>query len=387
MKLWRITTLLMVSVLILTGCNLPIAPSGTPTGSAGVLTQVAVTVDAMRTEQTQQTLQVTVTPSAPVAATPTPADTLAAATPTSPPPTSTVQACDQALFVQDVTVPDGSRFGPGQVFTKTWRLKNIGTCTWSSAYTLVFTSGDALGASPSVNLSGSLEPNQSVDLSVEMKAPATVGKYTSWWKLRNAGGVDFEAPFYTLIEVVASTLTPTASLTPGSTPTSSPPGVVYDFAANACQAEWLSAAGVLPCPGQTGDIGGFVMQLSKPVLETGATETNPALLTYPEGKENGIIAGAFPPLVIQAGYHFRATLGCLNNNPACKVKFQLNYREGSATPQNLGQWDQGYDNSIQSIDMDLSQLAGKTVQIILVVLADGPATEDQAVWVYPRIFK
>ena len=40
--------------------------------------------------------------------------------------------CDQAQFVSDLTVPDGSSFAPGATFTKTWRLKTIGTCTWTT---------------------------------------------------------------------------------------------------------------------------------------------------------------------------------------------------------------------------------------------------------------
>ena len=38
---------------------------------------------------------------------------------------SAAQACtDRAQFLADVTVPDGTRFDPGQAFTKTWKLRN-----------------------------------------------------------------------------------------------------------------------------------------------------------------------------------------------------------------------------------------------------------------------
>ena len=47
-------------------------------------------------------------------------------------------SCDQAQFVSDLTAPDGAAFAPGAAFTKTWRLANIGTCTWTSAYNLVW---------------------------------------------------------------------------------------------------------------------------------------------------------------------------------------------------------------------------------------------------------
>jgi len=45
------------------------------------------------------------------------------------PPVS--QACtDSAKFVLDVTIPDNSVISSNTAFTKTWRLKNTGTCTW-----------------------------------------------------------------------------------------------------------------------------------------------------------------------------------------------------------------------------------------------------------------
>ena len=46
---------------------------------------------------------------------------------------SAAQTCsDWAQFVADVTVPDGARYDPNAAFTKTWRLRNIGTCTWTT---------------------------------------------------------------------------------------------------------------------------------------------------------------------------------------------------------------------------------------------------------------
>jgi hypothetical protein len=47
-----------------------------------------------------------------------------------------VSRCDAAAFVSDVTYPDGSDVTLGSTFTKIWRLKNVGTCTWT-LYALV----------------------------------------------------------------------------------------------------------------------------------------------------------------------------------------------------------------------------------------------------------
>src|SRR6187455_1853414 len=71
--------------------------------------------------------------------------------------------CDWAQFVSDVTVPDGTIFQPGATFTKTWRLKNIGTCTWTTAYSMVFDSGEKMGSTVSVNFQASVPPGGTID--------------------------------------------------------------------------------------------------------------------------------------------------------------------------------------------------------------------------------
>src|SRR3990170_378646 len=60
--------------------------------------------------------------------------------------------CDWAKFIADVTVPDGTSFNGSTPFTKTWRLKNIGSCTWTTAYALVFSSGEQMAGPLTVNL-------------------------------------------------------------------------------------------------------------------------------------------------------------------------------------------------------------------------------------------
>jgi hypothetical protein len=99
--------------------------------------------------------------------------------------------CDWISFVTDVTVPDGTAFNPSASFVKTWRLKNIGSCTWTPAYSLVFVSGDRMGGASAVALPGNVAPGATVDVSVNLTAPTAVNSYTGYWKLRNASGVLF----------------------------------------------------------------------------------------------------------------------------------------------------------------------------------------------------
>ncbi|RPH70451.1 hypothetical protein EHM76_06590, partial [bacterium] len=105
---------------------------------------------------------------------------------------SAAQACtDLAQFVSDVTVSDGTRFDAGATFTKTWRLRNIGTCTWSNTYTMFYFDGTQMGPNTSVNLPSNTPPGASVDVSVNLTAPNTAGRYRGFWKFKNANGVIF----------------------------------------------------------------------------------------------------------------------------------------------------------------------------------------------------
>jgi hypothetical protein len=117
---------------------------------------------------------------------------------------------------------------PGQSFTKTWRLQNVGTCTWTTSYAVAYFSGEQLGAAPSVPLAGNVAPGQTVDISVDMVAPTTAGRFQGNWKLRNASNVLFgigpngSAPFWVRI-VVANTPTGTTTVTRTLTPTTPAP--------------------------------------------------------------------------------------------------------------------------------------------------------------------
>ena len=142
--------------------------------------------------------------------------------------TAHAATCDWAQFIADVTVPDGTTYAPGTTFRKTWRLKNIGSCTWTTSYALVFDSGERMGGPTAVNFPTSVAPGQTVDLSLDLTAPSSAGHYFGYWKLRNASGAIFgigstaNRAFWVEIYVASSA------------------GVGYDFTANAASATWSS---------------------------------------------------------------------------------------------------------------------------------------------------
>jgi hypothetical protein len=77
-------------------------------------------------------------------------------------------------------------------FAKTWRIKNIGSCTWTSGYKIIFVSGDKMGAPDETSLTGgSVPPDATVDISVPLKAPNTEGTYRGNFLLRSPENVVF----------------------------------------------------------------------------------------------------------------------------------------------------------------------------------------------------
>lgn len=97
-------------------------------------------------------------------------------------PTATAYPCNSAIMLSE-NYPDYTQFDLNQTFTKTWRLKNVGYCTWNSGYRLAFMSGNPLSGPSYVYLPHSVAPNGTVDISVPMKAPSSSGTYTGYWGL------------------------------------------------------------------------------------------------------------------------------------------------------------------------------------------------------------
>ncbi len=124
-------------------------------------------------------------------------------------------SCTNSIeFVEDLSVPDDTVFGPGEEFTKSWRLRNIGTCPWTTEYSLTFVGGDGIPGPESLPLPSPVAPGQTADLSVTLTTPDAVGTYRDNWQLSNANGVTFgingliEEAFWVQIVVAEAQPTP-----------------------------------------------------------------------------------------------------------------------------------------------------------------------------------
>lgn len=352
-------------------CNVP-SNSATPDTFAtlnGLYTASAQTLEAASTQSI-----FTATPGLPLPSATVSGSTPLTATNTLIPQTPVpVSRCDAAQFVSDITYPDGSLVARNNTFVKIWRIKNIGTCSWTTSYALVFTGGDSMSGPSAVALTKIVNPGDSIEMPVTFTAPNKDGNYRGYWKLRNAANVLFgigaqaDTAFWVDIKVTG------------------PAYIAYDFINNHCAATWENGNGALAC-GVDGGINGSAIRLNAPVMEDGSTEDEPGLLTVPQDKNNGFISGQYPSMVVQAGDRFRTIVNCQHGTKNCDVFFRLNYKINGQI-KTLASWHEIYEGKYYPVDLDLSSLAGQTVNFILVVDANGAQKNDQAIWLNPHIIR
>ncbi len=204
---YLVTFIIMIFSLVVTACgskskSIPTVDPNT------IMTQVALTVQADVTRIALLTPSATPLP-LPTATLPTvPTLTLATGQPIQTP--QPVASADNAAWVADVTVPDGTVFWKNQSFTKTWKIMNTGTTTWDPSYKLVYIDGPILGESLVVSISEPVKPNEQIQLSVPMKSPAELGTVVNYWRMMNGQGQLFGDAFYVQI-VVGTTSERTAT--------------------------------------------------------------------------------------------------------------------------------------------------------------------------------
>jgi hypothetical protein len=109
---------------------------------------------------------------------------------------------NNSSFVKDVTFPDNTQIDPGKSFTKVWRIRNSGTCTWTTDYSIVHYGFNRMGAPAKIKLKERVPPGSNVDISVRLTAPTTAGTHRSTWQLQSPSGVNFGIRPYAQIVVV-----------------------------------------------------------------------------------------------------------------------------------------------------------------------------------------
>lgn len=164
-----VAAILVLAVMILSACSNE-APTEipTPTGDESMTIPNTGATEAGKA----------VTPTDPPEPTPTP----------EPRPTNAPDCTNNASFVTDVNIPDNIEMAGGTAFTKTWRIMNTGTCIWASDYTVTHYADEWFSMTTSVPLALTY-PGETLDISVPLVAPNTVGTHKSYFVIKNPSGL------------------------------------------------------------------------------------------------------------------------------------------------------------------------------------------------------
>ena len=134
--------------------------------------------------------------------------------------------CTQGMaFVTDLNLDDRNMatppvMSPGQPFTKSWRVRNSGTCAWESDYMLVYVNGNRVEASMAaapLPVGRVVQPGETIDLSLSLIAPVTYGVYQGFFQMRDNQGTLFGEVVWVGIQV------PDPAPPPTPTPVPPPP--------------------------------------------------------------------------------------------------------------------------------------------------------------------
>ncbi len=198
-----ITTMLVFG-LLMAACNGGAAATpDAAQAAAQVATQVAQTIAAISSQQ-QQAAPTSTPGSIPTLDT---APTTAPLVPTLVmPPTATTTSCNPPPLMISESPTDSASYPVNTAFTKTWTIKNMGTCTWNSNYKIIYEGGDAMSGLTTMKFPGSAAPNETVTLSLGLTSNSTPGTYIGYWGLWDDKNVRF-GRIWVKINVTSSTST------------------------------------------------------------------------------------------------------------------------------------------------------------------------------------
>jgi hypothetical protein len=182
---------------------------------------------------------------------------------------------------------------------------------------------------------------------------------------------------------------PTTTFTPIPTITPIPETIVFDFAAQLCNAKWMNGGQKFAsCPDPSSDHSAGYAVLLDPATE-GLPAGTPVLLTIPAWNGFAALFLRYPALTVQAGDHFRATLRCQTGTTDCDVEFALEYYDSSGTYHSpFASWKQNSGMPPTHVDYDLSALAGQNVDFVLILRPNNNTPQlDLGLWIAPQIYR
>lgn len=126
---------------------------------------------------------------------------------------ATANPCYNLLYIEDVTVQDGTQMKAGEAFTKTWLVQNVGGCAWRAGFTFNHYGGDGMRGS-TVTLTDAIPTGAKREISVQLVVPSgQTGIIESAWRMADENGIFFGDTLSIKI-VVGDVTAPTSTSTP-----------------------------------------------------------------------------------------------------------------------------------------------------------------------------
>ena len=121
-----------------------------------------------------------------------------------------------AHFIGDKTIPSGTVLVPGTVFEKIWSIRNVGSTTWTTGYTIAFGVGNSMGSNAAIRFPSVVEPGECVDLTISRRAPAAPDTYRGSWILQDdkQKRFNFDDPKIGTLDIVIVVPAPSPSPAP-----------------------------------------------------------------------------------------------------------------------------------------------------------------------------
>jgi Ig-like domain from next to BRCA1 gene len=280
--------------------------------------------------------------------------------------------CDRAELVSE-TIPPGTSFIAGEKFDKTWVIKNASTCNWDYQYYLVYYSGTGMGETTSRVFTENrapetvIPPGETATITLNLQAPFSPGRQVGYWKLRDPAGMLFmpfnvnQDQFSVDIEVV---------------------GTVYSFVDNYCQAAWRLDSQSIQCP-ESKDNAKYAIGVEYfPSFEGGSVDNEPAISILLPAEKNSTMTATYPAMIIRPGDHLHLTTACANGAPQCDLTFKvIALTEG--TRKVLCEWHEISDGIMHPLDLELNDLADKSVQFVFSLSSNGAIEGNRGLWFFP----
>ncbi len=98
--------------------------------------------------------------------------------------------CNSFKVIQE-DYPGGVLVPPNTAFSKTWTLVNLGSCTWTTDYSLVALTDEIVSGDKKQDVWVDIPPGMGIEFVFDLISPSQEGSYEVVWSFRNGQSVEF----------------------------------------------------------------------------------------------------------------------------------------------------------------------------------------------------